>query len=142
MSEQFATAQDAEDAFYDAIDDRDADRLKGVWEKSPDIACLLPMQPLIHGDKVHSAWTPMFDAGLKFDLQVRHIRWLEMGDLAIHYVGELVSVPGQPQQPPLFATNIYRKGEEGWRIILHQNSPTPPPPEAIAAGAAPPKDLS
>jgi ketosteroid isomerase-like protein len=137
MSDEFATPQDAEDAFYDALDDRSAERIRAVWENSEDIACLLPMQPLLHGSAVHKGWAPLTEGDLRLDIQVRHIRWLEAGDLAIHYVEELVSVPGQPVRPPVYATNVYRRGEDGWRMILHQNSPTPPPPGAMPAGLGP-----
>lgn len=128
MPAHFATPQEAEDAFYDAIDERDAERLRGVWEDSADIACLLPMQPLRRGNQVHEAWTPLFGGDFHLDIQVRHLHWVEMADLAIHYVEEAVSVPGRPPQPPVLATNIYRRGPDGWRLLLHQNSPAPPPP--------------
>ena len=137
MPEQYPTAQDAEDAFYDAIDERDAERLRGVWEDSPNIACLLPMQPLLHGEQVHAAWAPFFEGDLRLDVQVRHIRWLELGDIAIHYVEELVKAAGHPPQPPVFATNVYRRGDDGWHLILHQNSPAPPPPGAMPPGMPP-----
>lgn len=128
MPETYANPQDAEDAFYDAIDERDSKRLREVWEDSPDIACLLPMQPLLHGKQVLEAWTPLFGGDFHLDIQVRHVRWLETGDLAIHYLEEQIAVPGRPPQPPVLATNIYRRGADGWRMILHQNSPSPPPP--------------
>jgi ketosteroid isomerase-like protein len=128
MPERYASPQDAEDAFYDAIDERNASRLRGVWEDSADIACLLPMQPLLLGDQVHQAWAPLFGGNFHLDIEVTHIRWVMAGDLAIHYLEERVSVPGRPAQPPVLATNIYRQGPEGWRLILHQNSRAPPPP--------------
>lgn len=133
MSVSHATPQEAEDAFYDAIEERDAARLRAVWEDSPEIACLLPMQPLRHGEAVHAAWKPWVETDTPLDIEVRHIRWLEAGEVAIHYVEEWVRMPGRPPQPPLFATNVYRRGSAGWRLILHQNSPAPPPP-----GARPP----
>jgi ketosteroid isomerase-like protein len=127
MTQVYATAQDAEDAFYDAIDDRDAERLRGVWEYSDDIACLLPMQPLLHGPQVHEAFRPLTGGEVRLDIQVRHIRWLEEGDLAIHFVEERVTVAGQPPRPAVYALNIYRRRDAGWRLLVHQNSPTPPP---------------
>jgi ketosteroid isomerase-like protein len=128
MAEEFATPQDAEDAFYDALDDADAGRMQGVWDDSPEIACLLPMQPFVHGSEVHKLWEPLAKGDVRLDIQVRHVRWLEVGDIAIHYVEESVSVAGSPKQPPMYATNVFRKMERGWRMILHQNSPAPPPP--------------
>lgn len=138
MSEHYDSAQAAEDAFYDALDDRDVGRLRGVWEDSVDIACLLPMQPLLHGAEVDAAWRPLMHGDLRLDIQVRHIRWLETGDLAIHFVEERVSVGGRPSPAPVYATNIYRKGATGWRLLLHQNSPTPPPPGTLPPGMGPP----
>ena len=131
MPEQYATAQDAEDAFYDAIDECDAERLRDVWEDSADIACLLPMQPMLHGADVYEAFQPLVNGEVKLDLQVRHIRWLKAGDVAIHFVEERVSVPGTPPQPAVYAVNVYRRGGAGWRLLVHQNSPTPPPPGSM-----------
>ena len=142
MAQQFATAQDAEDAFYDAIDERDAERLRSVWEDSGEIACLLPMQPMLHGAEVHEAFRPLTDGEIQIEIQVRHIRWLEAGELAIHFVEERVKLPGSPPQPAVYGMNIYRKGNTGWRLLIHQNSPTPPPPASMpppgmAPGQAP-----
>ncbi len=137
MAEPFATAQDAEDAFYDALEERNAERMASVWGDSPDIACLLPMQPLLHGDEVRGFWSQVLSQGEAVNLQVRHIRWLELGELAIHYVQEWISPPaGQRAPPPLYGTNVFRQGPAGWNLILHQNSPTPPPPGAM--GGPPP----
>ena len=137
MARDFATPQDAEDAFYDAIEERDGEGLRAVWEDSEEIACLLPMQPMLHGADVHLAFQPLLEAEVSLEIQVRHVRWLETRDLAIHLLEERVSVPGRPPQPPLYAMNVYRRGESGWRLLIHQNSPTPPPPGAVPPGMAP-----
>ncbi len=137
MPEDFATPQDVEDAFYDAIDDRDTARLRTVWEDSSDIACLLPMQPMLHGTDVHEAFRPITDGEIQLEIQVRHIRWLQSGDIAIHFLEELVGRPGNPPQPPVLATNIYRRGPLGWRLLLHQNSPAPPPPGGMPPNIPP-----
>lgn len=143
MPRELATPQDAEDAFYDAIDDRDAERLRSVWEDSPDIACLLPMQPMLHGADVHEAFRPITDGEIRLDIQVRHIRWLEAGDMAIHFLEERVSVPGNQPQPAVYAMNVFRKGDNGWRLLVHQNSPTPPPPRSMMPpGMAPGRALA
>lgn len=130
MPQKFATPQEAEDAYYDAIEDGDLDAMLAVWEASEDSACLLPMQPLVQGHgKIREAWEPLLQSGVKVDIEVLHLHWIETGDLAIHYLREKVNLPDQPrQQPPIYATNVYRRDGNGWRMILHQNSPAPPPP--------------
>jgi uncharacterized protein (TIGR02246 family) len=139
MPDQFASPQDAEDAFYDALDDQDLQRMMTVWEASAEIACLLPMQPLARHTGVREAWRPLFENDVKVDVEVHHIQWVEMEAFAIHYVEERVSFAGQPQKsPPVYATNVYRKGNQGWHMILHQNSPMPPPPEMMRGMGPPP----
>lgn len=128
MSNHFATPQDAEDAYYDAIDDKDLEAMMAVWEDSDEILCLLPMMPAQRGmASIRRAWEPLLGGDLQLDMNIKHLTWVEAGDLAIHLIEEHVKAPGQPQTQPVYATNIYRKGTDGWRILLHQNSPTPPP---------------
>jgi len=130
MPQQFPTPQDAEDAYYDAIEEGDLDAMLAVWEQSDDVACLLPMQPLAQGHgMMREVWSALLQSAGKVDIEVLHSSWVESGDIAIHYLREKVNVPGQPQQqPPIYATNIYRKSGDGWHMILHQNSPAAPPP--------------
>lgn len=130
----FETPQDAEDAFYDALEAGDPGAMAEVWEKSAEVACLLPMTPFAHGAEVSELWRAMLSTGSGFDIQVRHLRWIEEGAIAIHLVEEQIGGTGNGQKPPaLYCTNVYRQGPSGWRMILHQNAPTPPP-----AGAVPP----
>lgn len=128
MKNHFATPQDAEDAFYDAIDERDAAAMLAVWEESDEIICLLPMMPVLKGrDAVAQSWRGMLGSEMRFEMEIKHLSWIESTDIAIHFVEEHVATPGQPGKQVVYATNIYRKGADGWRILLHQNSPTPPP---------------
>jgi hypothetical protein len=62
-------------------------------------------------------------------LSVRHLGWIQTDDIAIHQVEEAIQnpPPGQPAPPPFYGTNIYRKAGDGWRLIVHQNAPTPAP---------------
>ena len=73
-------------------------------------------------------WQSLLGRGVTPDLAVTHIAWIETGEIALHLVEERVtSTDGRPQ-PPMYATNVYRHGADGWRLVLHQNSPSPPPP--------------
>ena len=128
----YATPQDAEDAYYDALEGGDGAAMTQVWEASEAIFCLLPMTPLAIGRQVHQLWRAIFEQGGRFDLQVRHLSWIEQGDLAIHLVEERTQVEaGKQAPPPIYATNVFRRGPDGWRLLAHQNSPTPPPPPAV-----------
>lgn len=131
MTTSFATPQDAEDAFYDALEERDAAAMAKVWEASDDIACLLPMSPFFHGRQLHELWQQIFEGGAELDIQIKHVRWIEMPGFALHFIEETVTAKGGQPAQPVYATNAYRKGDDGWHLVLHQNSPTPAPQAVI-----------
>ena len=136
MSRIFDTPQDAEDAYYDALEEGDLDALLAVWDTTDDIICLLPMHPLAHGrSAVRDVFTRLFARGQGIALSVKHLGWIDAGKIAIHQVEESPQGHAAGGQPPMavYGTNIYRHGTEGWRLIIHQNAPTAPP-----AGRTPP----
>ncbi len=125
----FDTPQDAEDAYYDALEAGDSAAMAQVWDDSDEIACLLPMTPLVLGREVLQLWRSIFEQAGAFDIQVRHLAWIETGDTAIHLIEERTQGqnPSQPA-PAIYGTNLFRRGPDGWRLLMHQNSPTPMPP--------------
>ena len=93
MSNHFTTPQDAEDAYYDAIDDKDLEAMMAVWEDSEDILCLLPMMPAQRGmEAIRRAWEPLLGGNLQLDMNVKHLTWVEAGDLAIHLIEEPLAI--------------------------------------------------
>jgi len=136
MSRTFDTPQDAEDAYYDALEEGDLTVLLTVWDEADDISCLLPMHPLAQGrSAVRDAFARLFARGQGIALSVKHLGWIDTGDIAIHHVEESPQshAPGGQSPMAVYGTNIYRRGAEGWRLIVHQNAPTAPP-----AGRMPP----
>ncbi|MEW8562555.1 MAG: nuclear transport factor 2 family protein [Candidatus Thiodiazotropha sp.] len=129
MNTPYKTPQEAEDAYYDAIEEKDLEALMSVWEDGEEVLCLLPMMAAQQGkEAIRRLWEPLMHGEIGLDIQTRHLAWIETPELAIHLIEELVKSPGQNETQPVYATNIYRKDAEGWRLLLHQNSPTPPPP--------------
>ena len=131
MSETYSTPQEAEDAFYDALDEGNLEQLLSVWSDTDDISCLLPMQQLIQGrQQVVELFTEILSRQQRVSLAIAHLNWIETDVIAIHLVEEtLLGAPSDaPPPPPLYGTNIYRREADGWRLIVHQNAPTPQPP--------------
>ncbi len=123
----YETPQDVEDAYYDALEAGDLVTMTDVWERSDKIACLLPMAPLAIGQDVQRLWRAIFEQGARFEIEVRHHLWIETGDLAIHLIEERIADQHDgAQDPAIYGTNIFRYGADGWRLVLHQNSPFPP----------------
>jgi ketosteroid isomerase-like protein len=135
MSQSHASPQDAEDAYYDALEEGDLDRLMAVWEDSDEINCLLPMQALVQGrTAVRSAFEPLIGAGRGVALSVHHLHWAEGVELAVHWVEESAEPPPGRPAVKVYAINIYRLGNDGWHLLAHQNAPTPPPPGMMPPG--------
>ena len=129
MNPGYDSPQTAEDAYYDAIDEQDLEALMAVWEESEEVICLLPMMPAQRGKgAIRQAWASLLRPEQRLDIEVGHLSWIETADMAIHLVEERVKVPQQPEAQRVYATNVYRKGAQGWQLLMHQNSPTPPPP--------------
>jgi len=136
MTKIYDTPQEAEDAFYDALEEGDLKQLLSVWAESEDICCLLPMYPLVRGrPAVEDVFAHLLSRGTGVSLGINHLHWIESGDVAIHHVEEVLQdvPPDRAPPPPFYGTNIFRRDSSGWHLLLHLNSPTPapPPPEMV-----------
>lgn len=144
MAELFETAQDAEDAFYDAFEENDLDKMMNAWDSEDDIACIQPMREQVQGRAaVRSSWEEVFSFGAEMEIEIHHQQWIEMNDVAIHIVHEQLTFKANPTQkpPPLIATNVYRRAGQGWNMVLHHTSLPPPPPQEAGPGMGVPPRL-
>src|SRR5256884_9710460 len=63
-SRNFPTAQDAENAFYEALERCDLDGMMAVWAEDEDIVCIHPTGARLTGqDEVRSGWARIFAGG-------------------------------------------------------------------------------
>jgi ketosteroid isomerase-like protein len=136
----FDTPQAAEDALYDALEAGDLDGLMAVWDDADDLACLLPMQPLRQGRvAIRETFRQAFQAIGGIDIHASHLQWLTWGDTAAHLIEEQVAGPDGRLAPPVYAVNLFRRGPAGWRLVMHQNAPTPPPAGTVPGMVTPPR---
>ncbi len=137
----FPTAQDAENAFYDALERADLEAMMEVWAEDEEIVCVHPGGPRLAGaEEVRASWRAIFASGS--GLRVRAERRVAISGMmvAVHSVHEQIHVPGEARaQPPIVATNVYLRTPAGWRMIVHHASPAPP--SAAAEPAAAPRRL-
>ena len=57
----FPTAQDAENAFYEALERCDLDGMMAVWAEDEDILCVHPTGGRLTGqDQVRESWAQIF----------------------------------------------------------------------------------
>ena len=130
----YASAQEAEAAFYDAFGKNDLEALMSVWADDDEIYCVHPGGARISGvEKVRESWRRLFTNGqtLSFQLRARHEIHGMM--VAVHSVYEHITVAGQgPARNPMLATNIYLRTDRGWCMVAHHASPAPAAPAAVS----------
>ena len=140
----FPTAQDAESAFYEALERCDLEGMMAVWAEDEEIVCVHPAGARLTGqDQVRESWAKMFAAGPRARLVIEQQVAISGMMLAVHSVFETFSIQGQKaeaQPLPIVATNVYLRTAAGWRMIVHHASPAPAQPQA-APRDAPPKIL-
>ncbi|WP_144631000.1 YybH family protein [Bordetella genomosp. 13] len=123
----FATPDEAEHAFYDALEQGDLDRLMQVWADDEEIVCIHPGGLRVVGHMaVHESWQQILSNG---PLHLRPLRPLVMQSMmcAVHVLVEQVSAITREgtQYATCYATNIYHKGPTGWRMVMHHASAAP-----------------
>ncbi len=123
----YASAQDAEAAFYEAFGKSDLEAMMAVWADEDEIYCVHPGGPRISGvANVRESWRRLFanEQTLSFQIRARH----EIHGMmtAVHNVYEQITVVGQGSvRNPMLATNIYLRTDLGWRMVAHHASPAP-----------------
>ena len=141
----FASPQDAESAFYEALTKADLDAMMAVWADDDDIYCVHPNGARITGvESVRDSWRKIFSSGQTLRFQLRDSQVVQGMMLAVHSVYEHITIAGETRpRGPVIATNIYLRTERGWRMVAHHASPVPTPAstEPESRRAAPPKTL-
>jgi ketosteroid isomerase-like protein len=125
----FPTPQDAENAFYEALEKSDLDAMMEVWAEDEEIVCVHPGGARLAGyAQVRESWARIFASGQR--LKVHLVQPIQMvsGMLAVHSVHESLSVPDDRTSAVAIATNIYARAGDGWRLVVHHASPA----EAVA----------
>lgn len=121
----WATPQAAEKAFYEAFEAGDLLAMMRVWADTSDICCIHPMGKALHGPAaVSEGWEGIFSSGQRLQFVLESVQWQGTDDLAISVVLEHIKVEGDARpRPPMIATNIYRRTDHGWHMLLHHASP-------------------
>ncbi len=120
-----ASAQAAEEAFYDAMQQGDVATMMSLWADDDDAVCVHPNGARLVGiAAIRDSFEQIFAQGgvdVRTALAHRHQGVM----VAVHNVVEKVLVSGRAGSEVVecVATNVYVKGAGGWRILMHHASP-------------------
>jgi ketosteroid isomerase-like protein len=139
MTRIFPSAQDAESAFYEALEHADLEAMMAVWAEDEDIICVHPGGPRLAGlEQVREGWRRIFAGGPGPRAEPSLLLAIPGVMTAVHSVQEnflLADPQGKPAPAAVIATNVYARTPAGWRMIVHHASPLPaqqPAQEAVA----------
>jgi ketosteroid isomerase-like protein len=122
----FPAAQDAENAFYEALERADLEAMMSVWAEDEEIVCVHPSGPRLTGqDQVRESWRQIFSGAAGARIQVTLQAQTSGIMFAVHSVLETFPVEGEAQPATVVATNVYLRTPAGWRILVHHASPAP-----------------
>ena len=123
----FPTAQDAENAFYEALERNDLALMMAVWAEDEDIVCVHPTGPRLAGQEpVRDGWRKIFASGQRLRFQIAQQVKIAGVMIVVHSAHEIITVIGEQRpRPPVVATNVYLRTTSGWRMIVHHTSPAP-----------------
>lgn len=120
----FATADEAEHAFYHAFASCDYKAMAAVW-LDDKVVCIHPGSNAIYGyDAVMQSWSEILNDSTLPDILFNVVNKSINENLAVHLVEEHIATePGA--EVVVLATNVYKRFEDGWLMIEHHASMIP-----------------
>lgn len=139
----YPTAQDAENAFYEALESGNVDAMMEVWADDEEVVCVHPgRERLIGIEAVRESWVQIARGGHKLKVHLSDQSVVSGMMLAVHSLHEHISVEGQQRGTvPVAVTNVYMRTGNGWRMIVHHASAVPERQMPAATHASGPKVL-
>jgi ketosteroid isomerase-like protein len=124
----FASPQDVEAAFYDALERCDLDAMMSVWAEDEEIVCIHPGGPRLVGfTMIREAWQRVFANGRKLRVRLSQQAAVTTPFSMVSTLLEHIANQGEENlSAPVAATNVYVRGALGWRMVAHHASPVPP----------------
>lgn len=123
----FSTADEAEAAFYEAIELGDLDLLMRVWSTEENVACIHPGgERLVGIEAVRASWQEILANGA-LPLRRLGVYTVRGATSSVHTVIEQLAVGTRHGRHVVncYATNVYHSGPSGWRLVMHHASQAP-----------------
>jgi uncharacterized protein (TIGR02246 family) len=125
----FPTPDDAENAFYEALERADLATMMAVWAETDDVVCIHPSGPRLVGfEAVRQSWAQIFAGAAQLRVETTGVQRFDGPTVAVHSLVETVAAASGGASGSVHATNVYELTEGGWRMVVHHASPLPEPP--------------
>lgn len=115
---------DANERFYRAFHERDADAMDALWARSAPLACIHPgWGPILGRDEVLRSWREILANPETPIVECDAPEVTLLGDVAHVICVERVELPGEDGTALFIATNLFAREDGAWRLVHHQASP-------------------
>jgi ketosteroid isomerase-like protein len=124
MTVIFTSAEDAEEAFYEAIGRTDLEALMSVWADDDEIVCIHPTGQRLTGPAaIRESWQAIFANNPRLSVRATpSVRWKGVM-LDVHSVIETLYLGDEPiAHGPMLSTNVFQRGPDGWRLLSRHTS--------------------
>lgn len=124
----YASPQDVEAAFYEALERGDIDAMMAVWAEDEEVVCVQPGGPRLIGyTAIREAWQRIFSSGKQLKIRLSRQTAVTTPFAMISTLLEHIATRDDENlSAPVAATNVYVRGALGWRMVAHHASPVPP----------------
>ena len=124
----FASPQDVEAAFYEALERCDIDAMMAVWAEDEEVVCVHPGGPRLVGyTMIREAWQRVFANGRKLTVRLSQQTAVTTPFAMVStLLQHVATLDNENLSAPVAATNVYVRGALGWRMVAHHASPVPP----------------
>lgn len=121
----FTTPQQAEEAFYEALEKADLEAMMAVWSDDDEVVCVHPGGPRLAGyATVRESWRQIFSGAQRLRVVTSQPVVIQGMLVAVHSLHESITVVGEEQYSAMtVTTNVYVRGALGWRMLVHHASP-------------------
>jgi ketosteroid isomerase-like protein len=111
-----AAILEANESFYRAFNEKDAEAMDRIWAESDDVACIHPGWNVLQGrEAVMDSWRGILSNPAQPKILVGGATAILLGDGAVVLCRELVA------GSPLAATNLFVREDGDWRLLHHQS---------------------
>ncbi|MEX0759439.1 MAG: nuclear transport factor 2 family protein [Tistlia sp.] len=125
---QHAAVLFANEAFYLAFRNRDAEAVEKLWAESASVTCIHPgWQALIGREAVIDSWRAILNGDNPPSIRPRGARATLAGEVGIVVCYEEI----EGADSLLVATNLFLREQGAWKLVHHQAGPTPLRPDQV-----------
>jgi ketosteroid isomerase-like protein len=118
----------ANEEFYAAFEALDMDRMEACWQHDEEVRCIHPGWDVMTGwPQVSRSWIAIFANSAYIQFFLTDVRVHVDADTALVTCAENILSGGargpEIEDAKVLATNVFRRADGRWRMVLHHGSP-------------------